>query len=275
MSYNNGRDLISDLERRISFLERSASEAVPVRPRRVAPTRRRAPVTPPPFDSRRTPRKLGDRTLLDMEKDAADLLSLAKRVGFLGSKIKYQGDFPVVVLEPRFYVFFDEQGYTIEYPEGGSTFTFKWADVMNMIKERALEMADWGDEEVGMAPVTLTPTYNDIHTLLTGAGGYLGERWMRVSDNAYQGGEYKMNVKCTPNGIKFALQGPYLKPGEPFGTLSGMVDGASRMEQLQNLAARLDFLARKIGSRRSRDRSQVLRLLEYPSNFGGNELGLQ
>jgi len=275
MSYNNGLETIRELEHRISFLERRAAEGRAPAPRRRAPSRSRKVAPPAPYDSRRSPRKLGDRNLLDMEKDAADLLSLAKRVGFLGSKIKYQGDFPVLVLEPRFYVFFDQQGYTMEYPEGGTTFTYKFADVMNMLKERALEMADWGDEEINMPEIKLTPTYGDIHNLLTAQGGYLGERWSRHSDNKFVGGEFTLIVKCTNNGIKFAMSGPYLKVGEPFGTINGFVDGIDRSEQLGNLAARLDMIAAGIGRKRARGRKQVVKLLQYPSGFGGNELGLQ
>jgi hypothetical protein len=228
-------------------------------------------------DSRREPRKLGERTLLDMEKDASDLLVFARKQGYLESKLKYVGDFPVVVLRPRFYVFFNTSGYEIEYPEGGTTFTYKFSDVMSRVRER-VQTPSWGDEEVGMMEINLTPTYDDVYNLLIGSrtqnykyNGYLGEKWTRVKDNQFNGGEYSITVKCTPNALLFRIKGPYLT-SEPYGELRGRVSGAGRAEQLQGLAARLDFIAENIGKTRARARKDLLKLMKYPAGFGGYEM---
>lgn len=262
MSYSS----LMNLEERISYLERTA-----------APRPRRVPTPPPAYDSRRSPRKLGDRTILDMEKDASDLVQFARRNGFLDAKIKYVGDNPVIVLQPRFYIFLNDQGYEIEYPQGGSSFTYKFEDVLNMIKERSLEVADWGNEEVGMELIELTPTYDDVYYLLNGSksknsrySGYLGAKWNRTKDNEFKGDEYVFTVRCTPSALKFMMKGPYLT-SEPYGTLTGIVTGSSRDEQLQGLAARLDFIAEKIGAKRSKARKDIAKLMQYPKDFGGYE----
>ncbi len=208
--------------------------------------------------ARREPRRSGPRNLADMNEDAQDLLDIAKSAGFRRAKIQFQGDYPVLVLDRGFYVFFDEKGYTIENPQGGEFFTYKFGDVKTRIQG---EGGSFGGSEIGMAQMELTPTFADVHTLLTEGGGYMGERWQRASNDRFIGGEFTMTVKLTPRGIKFSLTGPYLKRGEPISEVRGMVGGSDRMEQLEALATRLDKIAMQAGKRKARARTKILRML--------------
>lgn len=223
-------EIIRELENRIARLERTAA-----------------------FDSRREPRKSGPRSLMDMVTDAEELLLIAKRAGFRTAKIQYKGDEPVVVLDRGFYVFFDARGYTIEYPTGGSTFTYKFGDLKQMIQSRG---GSFGGESDLVEDIELTPTFDDVTTLLTADGGWMGERWMRRGDSTFVGGAFTIQVKLTPRAIKFMVQGPMLEI--PNGEVRGMVQGETRMEQLSGLAQRLDAIAMKAGKRRAKLRSSAL-----------------
>lgn len=223
-------DILNELEMRVARLERTAS--------------------------RRDPRKVGPRTLADQNEDAQDILDLAKRAGFRGAKIQYQGDNPVVVLERSHYIFLNQKGYEIENPMGGVTFTYKFGDVKQHIQS---EGGSFGGEEIGMGSMELTPTFADIQELLTANGGYMAERWSRASNDRFIGGDYLMTVKLTRMGIKFSLTGPNLKRGESISEIRGMVKGADRGEQLEALSTRLDAIAMAAGKRRAKSRAQWLK----------------
>ena len=225
-------DILNELEMRVARLERTAA--------------------------RRDPRKVGPRTLADQNEDAQDILDLAKRAGFRSAKIQYQGDNPVVVLERNHYIFLNDKGYEIENPMGGVTFTYKFGDVKQHIQS---EGGSFGGSEIGMESMELTPTFADIHTLLTADRGYMGERWSRASDDKFIGGEFVMTVKLTRMGIKFSLTGPNLKRGEAISEVRGMVKGADRMEQLEALSQRLDAIAMAAGKRKAKSRMRALRAL--------------
>ena len=225
-------EILNHLEMRVARLERTAS--------------------------RRDPRKVGPRTLADQNEDARDLLDLAKRSGFRRAKIQFQGDNPVVVLEDNHYIFLTDKGYEIENPMGGVTFTYKFGDVKHHIQS---EGGSFGGSEVGMEEMELTPTYDDIHTLLTADSGYMGERWQRHSDSLFVGGDYQMTVKPTRMGIKFSLTGPNLKRGESISEVRGMVKGGDRMEQLEALSQRLDAIAMATGKRKAKSRMRAMRAL--------------
>ena len=209
-------------------------------------------------NTRRDPRKVGPRTLVDQNEDAQDILDLAQGAGFRGAKIQYQGDNPVVVLERNHYIFLTDKGYEIENPQGGSTFTFKFGDVKHHIQS---EGGSFGGSEIGMESMELTPTFEDVHNLLTADGGYMGERWQRASNDRFIGGDYLMNVKLTRMGIKFSLTGPDLKRGESISEVRGMVKGDDRMEQLEALSQRLDAIAMAAGKRKSKSRMRALKAL--------------
>ena len=228
-------EMLNELEQRISYLERTAAS----------------------FDSRREPRKSGARSLMDMVTDAEDLLEIAKRAGFRGAKIQYRGDEPVVVLDRGFYVFFDDRGYEIEYPTGGTTFTYKFGDVKTMVQSHG---GGFGGEDDLVSEIEMTPSFDDVYTMLTADGGWMGERWMRRGDGLFAGGAFTMTVKLTPRGIKFMVKGPVLEI--PKGEVRGMVSGESRMEQLASLADRLDAIAQKAGKRRASSRKYILKLLK-------------
>ena len=206
--------------------------------------------------ARRDPRKVGNRTLADQNEDAQDLLAIAKRAGFRSAKIQFQGDNPVLVLDRGFYVFFDERGYTIENPQGGTFFTFKFGDVKTRIQSTG---GSFGGEEIGMQTMELTPTYADISAMLKADGGWMGESWQQASDDRFIGGDYLMTVKCTRMGIKFSLTGPNLKRGEAISEVRGLVKGADRAEQLEALSTRLDAIAMAAGKRRAKSRAQWLK----------------
>ena len=216
--------------------------------------------------ARREPRRSGPRNLADMNEDAQDLLDIAKKSGYRGAKIQFQGDYPVLVLDRGFYVFFDEKGYTIENPQGGEFFTYKFGDIVTRIQGSA--GSDFGSATDSMEEMELTPTFDDINLMLTEEGGYLGEIWKRVKNDTFIGGDYTMTVKLTKRGIKFSLTGPYLKRGEPISEVRGMVNGADRMEQLEGLAERLDTIAMQAGVRRVKDRARTLRLYKKYTIFG-------
>lgn len=216
--------------------------------------------------ARREPRRSGPRNLADMNEDAQDLLDIAKKSGYRGAKIQFQGDYPVLVLDRGFYVFFDEKGYTIENPQGGEFFTYKFGDIVTRIQGSA--GSDFGSATDSMEQMELTPTFDDINLMLTEEGGYLGELWKRVKNDTFIGGDYTMTVKLTRQGIKFSLTGPYLKRGEPISEVRGMVNGADRMEQLEGLAERLDAIAMQAGVRRVKDRARTLRLYKKYTIFG-------
>jgi len=216
--------------------------------------------------ARREPRRSGPRNLADMNEDAQDLLDIAKKSGYRGAKIQFQGDYPVLVLDRGFYVFFDEKGYTIENPQGGEFFTYKFGDIVTRIQGSA--GSDFGSATDSMEEMELTPTFDDINLMLTEEGGYLGEIWKRVKNDTFIGGDYTMTVKLTRRGIKFSLTGPYLKRGEPISEVRGMVNGADRMEQLEGLAERLDTIAMQAGVRRVKDRARTLRLYKKYTIFG-------
>lgn len=216
--------------------------------------------------ARREPRRSGPRNLADMNEDAQDLLDIAKKSGYRGAKIQFQGDYPVLVLDRGFYVFFDEKGYTLENPQGGEFFTYKFGDIVTRIQGSA--GSDFGSATDSMEQMELTPTFDDINLMLTEEGGYLGEIWKRVKNDTFIGGDYTMTVKLTRQGIKFSLTGPYLKRGEPISEVRGMVQGADRMEQLEGLAERLDTIAMQAGVRRVKDRARTLRLYKKYTIFG-------
>ena len=216
--------------------------------------------------ARREPRRSGPRNLADMNEDAQDLLDIAKKSGYRGAKIQFQGDYPVLVLDRGFYVFFDEKGYTIENPQGGEFFTYKFGDIVTRIQGSA--GSDFGSATESMEQMELTPTFDDINLMLTEEGGYLGENWKRVKNDTFIGGDYTMTVKLTRQGIKFSLTGPYLKRGEPISEVRGMVKGSDRMEQLEALAERLDTIAMQAGVRRVKARARTLRLYKKYTIFG-------
>ena len=232
-------------------MRRTASEILNGLEMRVARLERTA-------NTRRDPRKVGPRTLVDQNEDAQDILDLAQGAGFRGAKIQYQGDNPVVVLERNHYIFLTDKGYEIENPQGGSTFTFKFGDVKHHIQS---EGGSFGGSESGMESMDLTPTFEDVHNLLTADGGYMGERWQRASNDRFIGGDYLMNVKLTRMGIKFSLTGPDLKRGESISEVRGMVKGDDRMEQLEALSQRLDAIAMAAGKRKSKSRMRALKAL--------------
>lgn len=232
-------------------MRRTASEILNQLDMRVARLERTA-------NTRRDPRKVGPRTLVDQNEDAQDILDLAQGAGFRGAKIQFQGDNPVVVLERNHYIFLTDKGYEIENPQGGSTFTYKFGDVKHHIQS---EGGSFGGEEMGMESMDLTPTFEDVHNLLTADGGYMGERWQRASNDRFIGGDYLMTVKLTRMGIKFSLTGPNLKRGESISEVRGMVKGDDRMEQLEALSQRLDAIAMAAGNRRSKSRMRVLKSL--------------
>jgi hypothetical protein len=116
-------------------------------------------------------------------------------------------------------------------------------------------------EEVGMESLELTPSFDDLFTLLTAEGGYMGERWRRLSDTSFVGGDYTLEVKTTPRAIKFQITGPYLKRGEPVSTISGQARAEGRDEQLTVLANRLDAIATQAGNRHAKARQYVLKML--------------
>ena len=231
-------------------MRRTASEILNQLEMRVARLERTA--------ARREPRKVGPRTLADQNEDAQDILNLAKRAGFRSAKIQFQGDNPVVVLERNHYIFLTDQGYEIENPRGGVTFTEKFGDVKQWIQS---EGGSFGGEEIGMESIDLTPTFEDVHNLLTADGGYMGERWQRASNDRFIGGDFLMTVKLTKMGIKFSLTGPNLKRGESISEVRGLVKGDSRMEQLEALSDRLDAIAMAAGKRRAKSRARALRAL--------------
>ena len=231
-------------------MRRTASEILNQLEMRVARLERTA--------ARRDPRKVGPRTLADQNEDAQDILDLAKRAGFRSAKIQYQGDNPVVVLERNHYIFLNDKGYEIENPMGGVTFTFKFGDVKQHIQS---EGGSFGGSEIGMESMELTPTFEDVHNLLTADGGYMGERWQRASNDRFIGGDFLMTVKLTKMGIKFSLTGPNLKRGEAISEVRGMVKGADRMDQLEALSDRLDAIAMAAGKRRAKSRARALRAL--------------
>lgn len=229
-------EMLRELENRIARLERTAA--------------------------RREPRRSGARNLADMNEDAQDLLEIAKRAGYRSAKIQFQGDYPVLVLDRGFYVFFDEKGYTLENPQGGEFFTYKFGDIKTRIQG---DRGSFGGSEMGMSEMELTPTFADVHAMLTEEGGYMGERWQRTSNDTFIGGEFTMTVKLTRSGIKFSLT-TYLKRGEPISEVRGMIKGADRMEQLEGLADRLDTIAMQAGKRKAKHRTLVLRHLNDYDN---------
>lgn len=249
-------EIVRDLEIRIARLERTASHHMsedlmaargsmfPHRPRGVKN-----------LDTRRDPRKSGDRSIKDMIGDAADLQNIATKAGYPNVKVQYTAeDFPVVVLADGFYVFLDNNGYTVEYPTGGTTFTWKFGDVKSVIMREAAKFADFGSAggDVG----DLTPTFDDIEEMLQADGGWMSERWMRASDNMFIGGDFTLTVKLTPMAVKWALTQGGVEVDR------GMSKGADRASQLTKLAMDLDKLAAVLGRRRSRERMKTLRALK-------------
>lgn len=252
-------EMVRNLEMRIARLERTAGSHMsemeagshmagrgslfPHRPRGVKN-----------YDTRRDPRKLGDRNLKDMIADASDLQDIATRAGYPDVKVQYTAeDFPVVVLAPSFYVFLDNQGYTIEYPTGGTSFTYKFSDVKMVITREAANYADFGSAG---ASLDTTPTYDDVQTLLQAEGGWMAESWLRARDNMFVGGDFALAVKLTPMAIKWSLTQGGVEVDR------GMSKGADRESQLTKLAIDLDDLATTLGKRRARARKQALRALK-------------
>lgn len=228
-------EILSDLEIRIARLERQA------------------------HNSRRSPRKVGPRTLVDQEQDAQDLLAVAQGAGFLSAKIQYQDDNPVVVLGRGHYIFLNDRGYSIENPTGGVNFTYKYGDVVQHIQSRG---GSFGGEEEGMDQVELTTEFNLVYDLLNNVS-WLDEAWTRRGDDtiASSMGDYVLTLKQTPKNIKFTLTGPNLKRGEPVSTMRGMVGGLELNERFMNFAERLAKIETAVTKRRSRLQAQALKAL--------------
>jgi hypothetical protein len=228
-------EILSDLEIRIARLERQA------------------------HNSRRSPRKVGPRTLVDQEQDAQDLLAVANRAGFRSAKIQYQGDNPVVVLGRGHYIFLTDKGYEIENPTGGVNFTYKYGDVVQHIQSRG---GSFGGEEEGMGQVDLTTEFNLVHDLLNNAEMF-DETWTRRGDDtiASSMGDYVLTLKQTPKNIKFTLTGPYLKRGQAVATIRGMVGGMNLHERFMNFAERMADIETAATKRRSRLQAQAVKAL--------------
>jgi hypothetical protein len=183
-----------------------------------------------------------------------DIQDIATRAGYPDVKVQYTAeDFPVVVLAPSFYVFLDNQGYTIEYPTGGTSFTYKFSDVKSVIARESANYADFGSAG---ATLDTTPTYDDVQTLLQAEGGWMAESWLRARDNMFVGGDFALAVKLTPMAIKWSLTQGGVEVDR------GMSKGADRESQLTKLALDLDDLAMTLGKRRARARKQALRALK-------------
>lgn len=229
-------EILSDLEIRIARLERQA------------------------HNSRRSPRKVGPRTLVDQEQDAQDLLAVAKRAGFRSAKIQYQDDNPVVVLGRGHYIFLDDTGYSIENPTGGVNFTYKYGDVVQHIQSRG---GSFGGEEEGMDQVELTTEFNLVHDLLNNASLF-DETWTRRGDDtiASSMGDYVLTLKQTPQNIKFTLTGPNLKRGQAVATIRGMVGGMNLHERFMNFAERMADIETAAEGRVNRALKQKIKALQ-------------
>lgn len=255
-------EVLADLEIRVARLEREAAphSLYPAKQMQLrGPRRQRGP---------------GALSLRDISKHGQDLLKSARMLGFTRASLDFDEDNVVIDLGIKQHkIYIDAEGYHLIFPPNRTMTIEQYPKVKILLARQAFELGlrdtpdasprhpDRGMEEVGMESLELTPSFDDLFTLLTAEGGYMGERWRRLSDSSFVGGDYTLEVKTTPRAIKFQITGPYLKRGEPVSTISGQARAEGRDEQLTVLANRLDAIATQAGNRHAKARQYVLKLL--------------
>lgn len=255
-------EVLADLEIRVARLEREASNPYSLYPQKIK--------------QRKKPRlrSTGMLTLKEIATDGRNMLRSAKMLGFTRATLSFDEDNVVIDLGTKqSKVYIDSEGYSLIFPPARTKTLYDYEEAIMALGRYAFDLGlrdtpdasprhpDRGMEEVGMESLELTPSFDDLFTLLTAEGGYMGERWRRFSDTSFVGGEYTLNVKLTPRAIGFTLTGPYLKRGEPVSTISGQARAEGRNEQLKVLAERLDAIAVAAGKRHAKARQYVLKLL--------------
>jgi hypothetical protein len=255
-------EILSDLEIRIAHLERQA--LYPSSQMDVAPNKKRRQRGP------------GRLSLVEMKKNARDLLRSARMLGFASASMSFDDDNPVIDLGTRqLIIYVDKVGYhLINFSSRGTTTMYHYDKVKVLLARKAYDLGlrdvpdasplheDAGTEEMGMDQVELTAEFNRVHGLLS-YHGLFNERWRRMSDDTIVSGtgEYTLTLKQTPKNIKFTLTGPNLKRGQAVATIRGMVTGVDPSERFLNFAERMAKIETAVTKRQSRLQAQAIKAL--------------